>query len=428
MSLAPPQLELLRGEWLNMLSCIRCGQCLTSCPTYLLSMNEAEGPRGRIALMRALVEGQLPVSPDLVEHEQNCLVCDACTAVCPAGVHMDPMQVALRAALEPRLPRSAVERAARRVGYGLLADLGRLRLAVRLLALAQALRLPALAQRLGLLRLLRLDGAAAFLPDRVDTRFLVPRGERYPAEAAAEPTPVAFFAGCVMSTALAEVDRATIRVLQRAGCAVSNTAGQGCCGALHAHGGDLAEARRLFKRNVEAFEREGDAPIVVNSAGCGAMLKEYRHHLRDEPEWAERARRVSSRVVDATQFLAGRALPMRRSLEVAATYQEPCHLAHAQRILQPPRLLLRSIPGLELREMAESSLCCGSAGVYNLTNPRQSGQLRRRKIDRALATGARVIATANPGCLLQLRAGLRERASEVQVRHLVELLDEATRP
>jgi glycolate oxidase iron-sulfur subunit len=473
-SLAPPQLELLRGEWLNMLSCIRCGQCLTSCPTYVLSMNEAEGPRGRIALMRALVEGHLSVTPDLVEHEQNCLVCDACTAVCPAGVHMDPMQVALRAALEPRLPRSVAERLARRVGFGLLADLGRLRLVVRLLALAQALRLPALAQRSGLLRLLGLDGAGALLPDRVETRFLVPRGERYPAEAAAvppsgspvpgsralpvhwttlpvgplvtpdpsrgagapsqalsglgTPTPVAFFAGCVMSTALAEIDRATIRVLQRAGCAVSNTAGQGCCGALHAHGGDLDAARRLFRRNVEAFEREGDAPIVVNSAGCGAMLKDYGHHLRDEPEWAERAARVSRRVVDATQFLAGRDLPMRRSLDVAVTYQDPCHLAHAQRITQQPRALLRSIPGLSLHEMQESSLCCGSAGVYNLTNPRQSGQLQRRKLDRALATGARVIATANPGCLLQLRAGLRERDSDVQVRHVVELLDEATAP
>ncbi|HEY3111183.1 MAG TPA: heterodisulfide reductase-related iron-sulfur binding cluster, partial [Chloroflexota bacterium] len=410
----------------------RCGQCLTSCPTYLLSMNEAEGPRGRIALMRALVEGHLPLTPDLVEHEQNCLVCDACTAVCPAGVHMDPMQVALRAAIEPDRPRPAAERIARRVGFGLLADLGRLRSTVRLLALAQALRLPALAERLGLLRLLGLEGAAAFLPDRVETRFLIPRGERYPAEAAAgaadPPTSVAFFAGCVMSTALAEVDRATIRVLRRAGCEVSNTAGQGCCGALHAHSGDLAGARRLFKRNVEAFEREGEAPIVVNSAGCGAMLKDYGHHLRDEPEWAERARRLSARVVDATQLLAGRALPMRRSLPIAATYQDPCHLAHAQRISQPPRALLRSIPDLELREMQESSLCCGSAGVYNLTNPRESGQLQRRKLDRALATGARVIATANPGCLLQLRAGLRERGSDVQVRHVVELLDEATAP
>ncbi|HEY3109046.1 MAG TPA: 4Fe-4S dicluster domain-containing protein, partial [Chloroflexota bacterium] len=148
MSLAPPQLELLRGEWLNMLSCIRCGQCLTSCPTYLLSMNEAEGPRGRIALMRALVEGHLALTPDLIEHEQNCLVCDACTAVCPAGVHMDPMQVALRAAIEPGLPRSAAERIARRIGFGLLAEPGRLRLTVRLLALAQALRLPRLVERL----------------------------------------------------------------------------------------------------------------------------------------------------------------------------------------------------------------------------------------------------------------------------------------
>jgi glycolate oxidase iron-sulfur subunit len=458
MSLAPPALELLRGEWLNMLSCIRCGQCLTSCPTYVLSMNEAEGPRGRIALMRALVEGHLPVTDDLIVHEQNCLVCDACTAVCPAGVHMDPMQVALRAAIEPKVPRSAVERLARRFGFALLADLGKLRLAVRALAVVQALGLPTLARRLGILRLLNLEAATAFLPERIETHFLVPTGEIYPADRAdavspatplplgegrvrassssdpaappssPSPTRVSLFAGCVMSTALAEIDRATVRVLQRAGCDVVATAGQGCCGALHAHSGDLENAKPLFKRNVEAFERDGDAPIVVNSAGCGAMLKDYAHHLRDEPEWAARAAAVSKRVVDVTRFLAGRDLPMRRDLNVAATYQDPCHLAHAQRITQEPRQLLRSIPGLQLREMRESTLCCGSAGVYNLTNPRESRQLQQRKLDNALATTPQVIATANPGCLLQLQSGLAERGSKVQVTHVIELLDEATAP
>lgn len=428
MRLAPPQHALLQSEWLNMLSCIRCGQCLTSCPTYVLSMNEAEGPRGRIALMRGLVEGQLDLTPDLVQHEQSCLVCDACTAVCPAGVHMDPMQVVLRSAIAPSLPRSARARLAQAVGFGLLADLGLLRLVVRALGALQRLGLPTLARRLGLLRLLGLDGAAAFLPEQVERRFVVPRGEVHAAEGTASPTRVSFFAGCVMSTALAGIDRATIRVLQRAGCDVVATAGQGCCGALHAHGGDLGRARTLFTRTIEAFEADGATPIVVNSAGCGAMLRDYGHHLRDEPDWRERAARFSTRVVDVTQFLAERALPMRRALPLAVTYQDPCHLAHAQRITQPPRQLLRAIPGLELREMAESTLCCGSAGVYNLTNPRESRQLQQRKLERALATGAEVIATANPGCLLQLRAGLRERVSAVRVAHVVELLDQATSP
>jgi glycolate oxidase iron-sulfur subunit len=192
---------------------------------------------------------------------------------------------------------------------------------------------------------------------------------------------------------------------------------------------DRATIRVLMARaNIEAFERDGDAAIVVNSAGCGAMLKDYGHHFRDEPEWAARAKAFSTRVKDVTEFLAGRTLPMRRNLDIAVTYQEPCHLAHAQRIMQPPRKLLNAIPGLELREMAESTLCCGSAGVYNLTNPVESRQLQQRKLDHATATSAAVIVTANPGCLIQLQSGLDERDDATQVKHIVELLDEATAP
>ena len=242
-------------------------------------------------------------------------------------------------------------------------------------------------------------------------------------------TPVSFFAGCVMSTAMADIDRATIRVLQRAGCDVVE---HGRPGLLRRAERPQRRPRRRRRswlaRNIEAFERDGDAPIVVNSAGCGAMLKDYGHHFRDDPEWAERAKAFSTRVKDVTEFLAGRDLPMRRNLDVAVTYQEPCHLAHAQRITQPPRVLLRSIPGLELREMAESSLCCGSAGVYNLTNPKESRQLQQRKLDHAAATRRAVIVTANPGCLLQLQSGLDERGDRTQVKHIVELLDEATAP
>src|SRR5579884_3025691 len=411
-------LKLLDAEYGNMLSCIRCGQCLTSCPTYLLSMNEAEGPRGRIALARGLADGQLELTPDLVRHEQNCLVCDACTAVCPAGVHMDPIQVALRAAMAPALKRPGWLRMA----FAVFGDMNRFRLAVRLLGLYQRLGLQALARGLGVIRLLGLSKTEAFLP-KVPASFFVPRGETY-----GEGDQVSFFAGCVMSTALADVDRATIRVLQRAGCRVVDTAGQGCCGALNAHGGDLDGMKEMAKRNINAFEADGEAPIVVNSAGCGAMLKDYGHHLRDDPAWAARAAAFSARVQDATELLARRELPVRRPLPIAVTYQDPCHLAHAQRITAQPRALLRSIPGLDLREMAESTLCCGSAGIYNLTNPDESAQLQARKLDNALATGAEVIATANPGCLLQLRAGLKERGSEVRVKHVIELLDEATSP
>ena len=427
------QQALLDGEYENMLACIRCGACLTSCPTYLLSLHEAEGPRGRIAIMRALTEGRLAVTPDLVLTGQNCLVCHACTAVCPAGIHMDLMQVALRTAIEPQMRRSLPQRWLRYVVFRrVFADMRVFRAAVRLLWLYQRLRIQWLARRLGLLRLLRLAQTEAFLPP-VPGRFLVPRGEVYGAEpvngdpgVAAER--VSLFAGCVMSTALAEIDRATVRVLQRAGCDVVNTAGQGCCGALHAHGGDLDGAKELARRNITAFERDGGGPIVVNSAGCGAMLKDYAHHFRDDPAWADRARAFSARVRDVTEFLAARTLPMRRPLPASATYQEPCHLVHAQRISRQPRALLRAIPGLELREMAESSLCCGSAGIYNVTNPRESRQLQQRKLDHALGTGADVIVTANPGCLIQLQSGLVERGSHMWVKHIIEVLDEASAP
>jgi len=437
--------SLLLEEYDNILSCIRCGLCLTSCPTYVLTGHEAEGPRGRIAMARALVEGHLALTEDLVTHEQNCLVCDACTAVCPAGVHMDPLQVALRAAIEPQRKRPVWERTLRYLVFRkLFPDMGAFRLLVRLIWLYQRSGLQWLARTLGLLRLMGLAKTEAFLPP-VSSRFLVPSGEVYPASSGSartvgnagsaesagstgSGTPVAFFAGCVMSTALAETDRATIRVLQRAGCDVTNIAGQGCCGALNAHGGDLPAALDLARRNIVAFEIS-DSPIVVNSAGCGAMLKDYGHHFRDDPAWSERATVFSQRVRDATEVLSARALPL--SSQAAAkplrvTYQEPCHLAHAQRIRQQPRDLLRSIPGVTLVEMDESTLCCGSAGIYNVTNPKESGQLQQRKLDNALATQPDVIATANPGCQLQLQCGLRARGSSVQVKHIVDLLDEAT--
>ncbi|HEY7067108.1 MAG TPA: (Fe-S)-binding protein [Chloroflexota bacterium] len=431
--------DLLTAEYDNLLACVRCGLCLTACPTYVLTAHEAEGPRGRVAMLRALAEGRLALTPDLVAHEQSCLVCDACSAVCPAGVRMDPLQVAFRAATAPAAPRPPWQRLVRHVVFrGVFGDMRIFRLVARLLWLYQRAGAQALMRRAGLLRLLRLAEREALLPP-IPRRFVVPRGEVYRGrntQGAASGAPtvrVAFFAGCVMATGLAEVDRATLRVLRRAGCDVVNPAGQGCCGALHAHGGDREGARQLARRNVAAFEAAGDAPIVVNAAGCGAMLKDYAHLLADDPAWAARAQAFAARVRDVTEYLAARpdgALryprPAGDAAAVCVAYQDACHLAHAQGLREPPRALLRAVPGLELREMAESGLCCGSAGVYNVTHPAVARALRERKVDAALATGADVIATANPGCLLQLRAGLRARGSRVEVRHVVELLDAAS--
>jgi glycolate oxidase iron-sulfur subunit len=233
-------------------------------------------------------------------------------------------------------------------------------------------------------------------------------------------------AGCVMHVAFAEVDEATVRVLQRSGCDVVVPAGQGCCGAIAVHAGEMDMGRALAKKNIVAFERSGADVYAINAAGCGSALKEYGHLFAEYPEWAERAARFSSKVRDVTELLDAIGLaPELGRLDTVVSYQDACHLVHAQRIAAAPRRLLASIPGLELREMNESSLCCGSAGIYNVTQPEMAERLQTRKVENARATGADVIATANPGCALQIANGLRKAGSSARVAHVIELLDES---
>src|SRR5579883_2785245 len=416
--------SLLGAEYENMLRCIRCGLCLSVCPTYQLTLLEEESPRGRIAMARAATEGYLPLTPDFVRHEESCLLCEACTAICPAGVRMEELGVAVRATLAAQAPRRGWRaRLAQRLGFWLLGDVGRLR---TLLRLYQRSGLQALARRSGILRVLGLADTEVYLP-RLEAAFLVPQGQTCEPHGPARGR-VALFAGCVMSTAFAETDRATARVLAANGVRVEAPAGQGCCGALHAHGGDRAAARALARQNVAAFEAGGHDAVVVNAAGCGAMLKEYGHLLADDPAWAERAAAFAGRVRDFTEYLAALGpAPAPGRVAATVTYQDPCHLAHAQRVRRQPRALLGQVPGLRLVELAESDLCCGSAGVYNLTHPDTAAQLQARKLDNVAATGAPVVVTANPGCLLQLQAGAARRGKRVQVRHIADVLDEAYR-
>jgi glycolate oxidase iron-sulfur subunit len=306
---------------------------------------------------------------------------------------------------------------------GLLGSMGRFRAACRAARLYQRTGMRGLLRRSGLLRLLRLDGAEALLPD-MPGRFIVPHGQVWrPPQGRAVVRRVALFTGCIMSTAFAATTEATARVLARRGCEVVAVAGQGCCGAFQLDSGAAGEARALARRNVEAFSSEPFDAVVVNAAGCGSTLKGYEHLLESDG-----AAGFAGRVRDITEYLAELPADVAAGeLRCAVTYQEPCHLAHAQRITQQPRRLLRAIPGLELREMRESALCCGSAGIYNLTNGEMAARLLERKLDNAEETGASVIATANPGCLLQLQAGARERGSSVQVRHIVDLIDAAER-
>ncbi|GAC1501504.1 MAG: hypothetical protein NVS1B14_05940 [Vulcanimicrobiaceae bacterium] len=281
----------------------------------------------------------------------------------------------------------------------------------------------ALVRKSGVLRALKLETLEAMTPV-ISTSFFVPRGQVY--RAAQEKRTVFLHAGCVMHVAFAEANMATVRMLQRADCTVLVPAGQGCCGAITVHAGDMNAGRDLARRNIAAFEHSGAEYYVINAAGCGSTLKEYGEMFAQDSLWAERARDFSSKVRDITEILDEFGFPVPEgSAPQTVTYQDPCHLAHAQRITAAPRNLLHRIPGLKLVEMAESSVCCGSAGIYNLTQPDMAGRLQSRKIEHATATRADVIATANPGCALQLRAGLAKIGSPVRVKMIVELLDDS---
>lgn len=407
-------------------SCVHCGLCLPSCPTYRVTQRERSSPRGRIWLMNQVNEGRLDLlDPTFTDEMSLCLNCRACEAVCPSGVSYGEILEASRAQIEANREPAPTERAVRKIVFGsVFTDMNRFRKLSGALRLYQRSPMPAIARRSGLLNLLGLEEAHELMP-RVSDEFVVPHGETFPAEGEYRGR-VGLFTGCIMSTAYAEVHKATIHVLIHNGFDVSLLKAQGCCGALHVHSGDPEGGRELARANIDAFERARLDAIIVNAAGCGAQMKEYGHLLKDDPQYAERAERFVELVKDATQFLAEVGLSRTPNpLPLRVTYQEPCHLAHAQRIAKQPRQLLKAIPELELIEMPESSLCCGSAGIYNLIQPDMSSQLLERKLDNAVSTRPDLIVSANPGCMLQLSSGLRQRGIDIPVVHLLSLLDSA---
>lgn len=431
-------------------TCVHCGLCLSSCPTYRETGLEMSSPRGRIYLMKAVDEGRIGLESEVFQEQMSqCLNCRACEAVCPSGVQYGAILEASRAQLEQAReagkistptsldgagegkgvpPRPLWQRGLRGAVFGgLFRNMGLFRAFTGSMVLYQKSGAQWFARRSGILKLMGLDETEQMLP-ALSGRMIEPRGQVFPAEGARRAS-VALVTGCIMSTAFAEVHEATIRVLQKNGVEVILPPGQGCCGALHTHGGDLDGGRDLARVNIAAFEGLGVDAIIINAAGCGGTLKEYGHLLHDDKAWHGRAAAFSAKVKDVHEYLAGIGLNTAGlgRMDVSVTYQEPCHLAHAQRISVQPRTLLKAIPGLELREMHESSLCCGSAGIYNVTQPEMAAQLGVRKVNNALATGAQVIATGNPGCALQLAGELRRRGEDVQVRYIVELLDESYR-
>lgn len=416
-------------------TCVHCGLCLSSCPTYRETGLEMFSPRGRIYLMKGVADGRIGMESAVFQEQMSaCLNCRACEAVCPSGVQYGQILEASRAQIEQarddgRLPPHpwVVQLLRGGVFGALFKRLELFRAFSRLMWIYQRSGVQALARGTGILKLLGLAETETLLPPMSDT-FTVPQGQIYPAEGETRYH-VALLAGCVMSTAFAGVHDATIRVLRKNGCEVILPPDQGCCGALHVHGGDMDGGRELARRNIAAFEGMGLDAIIVNAAGCGSTMKEYGHLLHDDPAWAARAAAFSAKVKDVSEFLAGIPLNRRdlKPLPITVTYQEPCHLAHAQRISAQPRALLRAIPGLMLKEMHESSLCCGSAGVYNVTQPEMAAQLGERKLNNAEATKAEVLVTANPGCHMQLAGGLRRRGSAMRVHHIIELLDASYR-
>ncbi|WP_322798704.1 (Fe-S)-binding protein [Thermoflexus sp.] len=417
-----PQVRLIEGPEYDILqACVRCARCLPVCPTYQETLLEIQSPRGRLALLRAVEEGRLPLDETVEAHLYHCLDCRACDTVCPAGVAIGESIVAGRAAAAVQRPRPWWLRM----------------LLEKALGSPRAAEWAALplrwAWRMGLIPLAR--WLSAFFPGLRDLLDLVPRPTPpVRRELEGRPSPsgaryrVGFFLGCVMNAVYGDVVRASVRLLERLGCAVVVPSDQVCCGAPQDDQGLRETARRFARRNIAAFEALGplDA-IVADCAACSGFLKEYSHLLADDPEWADRSRAFAARVRDLSEWLEtiwpeGLA-PVAEGLRI--TYHEPCHLSHVQGVRRPPRALLLRMRGVTFRELPDADRCCGSAGIYNLTHPEMSRRLLERKMADIASTGASVVVTANPGCLLQLEWGARRARLPIQVRHLSEVLEEA---
>ncbi|GII86492.1 glycolate oxidase iron-sulfur subunit [Sphaerisporangium siamense] len=399
--------------------CVHCGFCLPTCPTYGLWGEEMDSPRGRIHLMKQHVEGT-PLTPEMAGHFDACLGCMACVTACPSGVRYDMLIEQTRAEVEREHHRRWDDRAFRALVFGLFPYPRRLR-ALRLpLRLTERLRprLGPLLERLDP-RLAAMAALAPPTPRRVRIPGLVEaRGERR--------ATVGMLTGCVQSEFFPSVNAATARVLALEGCDVVVPPGQGCCGALSVHSGRPEEAARFARRTIATFERAGVTTVVVNAAGCGSSTKEYAELLAGDPAWAERVRAL--RFVDLAEYLAELGpLAERHPLPITVAYHDACHLAHAQGVRAEPRALLAAIPGLRLREIPDSAICCGSAGTYNLFQPEAARELGERKAGHVLGVGADLLVSANPGCTMQIASAARGRGESLRVAHTAEVLDASLR-
>lgn len=406
--------------------CVHCGFCLPVCPTYVLWGQEMDSPRGRIYLMKMASEGTAEMNATWVSHFDSCLGCMACMTACPSGVDYGKLIEATRAQIERKTERPSGEKRHRRFMFENFTQPDRLRRMRLPLLVYQKLGLQAMARGLGLLKLLpkKLQTMEALLPK------LGPRA------AVAEVTPavgtkrrrVGLLLGCVQREFFSQVNAATARVLAAEGCEVVAPQEQPCCGALLVHAGEEAAAMELAKRTIETFERANVETIVTNAAGCGSNVKEYGHLLRDDPAYAERAKAFAAQCKDISEVLAGlEPHAKRQRLKLRVAFHDSCHLQHAQGVRLQPRALLSSIPGLELAEIPEAAICCGSAGIFNLVQPEAANELGDRKADLIEPLNADVVATGNPGCILQMQSALARGGLKTPVVHTILILDASIR-
>jgi len=418
----PPSMELID-------KCVHCGFCLPTCPTYALWHEEMDSPRGRIYLMKLGLEGKAALDATYVGHFDYCLGCMACVTACPSGVQYDKLIEATRPQLERLYSRPQPGRFRRRMILSLLPDAARLRRALQWARLANRLGLVALARATGLIRLLpeSVRGIEPLLPKIFAGDLNCKLPERVRAEGAPRRR-VGLLLGCVQQVMFGHINAATARVLAAEGCEVIIPPDQGCCGALLLHNGDEERACAYARRLINVFERAQVDAIVINAAGCGSAMKEYGYLLRDDPAFAERAKAFAAKCRDVSELLAelGPRAP-RHPLPLRVAYHDACHLQHAQNVRAQPRQLLKAIPGVEVVEIADSAICCGSAGIYNVVAPAPARELGDRKARNCLATGAELLASGNAGCMLQIEAGLERAGQRLPVRHLVELLDASIR-
>lgn len=409
--------------------CVHCGLCLNACPTYRQLGLEMDSPRGRIYQMVKVAASEMEPGPSYVEHIELCLACRGCETACPSGVPYGRMVEAARAEIERTAKRPWHVRLLRNFVFRhLLSSPNLLKTVGTLLYLYEATGLRRLVENSGILKLFgKLGDLERLAPSAEAPFFFRNVGKTFPAEGERRYR-VALLSGCIANICFARLNEATVRVLQKNGCEVVIPGEQNCCGALHVHSGWKEAAAKLARNNIDACLADEYDAIVTNAAGCGSTLKEYHELLEDDPAYHEKAKRFVALMKDVTEFLASIELnPRMGEVRATATYQDSCHLAHGQRVRVPPRKLLNAVPGLTFQEMPMSDLCCGSAGIYNVVQNEMAMQILEKKMASVNMTDAGIIVTANPGCMLQLEAGVKRHGRAQRVAHVVEILDEAYR-